>query len=58
MAATGLDQDLYNKFMQHLTQGLFITFEGYDIIPTQRFRMGMARINRSGKITKVGEYNA
>ena len=58
MAATGLDQELYNKFMQHLTQGLFITFEGYDIIPTQRFRMGMARINRSGKITKVGEYNA
>ena len=58
MAATGLDQELYNKFMQRLTQGLFITFEGYDIIPTQRFRMGMSKINRAGKITKVGEYNA
>ena len=58
MAATGLDQEMYNKFMQRLTQGLFITFEGYDIIPTQRFRMGMSKINRAGKITKVGEYNA
>ena len=58
MAATGLDTDLYNKFMQRLTQGLFIQFEGYDIIPTQRFRLGMSKINRAGVIHRVGEHDA
>ena len=58
MAATGLDSELYNKFMQRLTQGLFITYEGYDIVPTQRFRLGMSKINRAGNIHRVGEYDA
>ena len=58
MAATGLDAELYNKFMQRLTQGLFIQFEGYDIIPTQRFRLGMSKINRAGVIHRVGEHDA
>ena len=58
MAATGLDAELYNKFMQRLTQGLFIQFEGYDIIPTQRFRLGMSKINRAGIIHRVGEHDA
>lgn len=58
MAATGLESNDYNKFMQRLTQGLFITYEGYDIIPTQRFRLGMSKINRAGKIHKIGEYDA
>ena len=58
MAATGLDAELYNKFMQRLTQGLFIQFEGYDIIPTQRFRLGMSKINRAGIINRVGEHSA
>ena len=58
MAATGLDAELYNKFMQSLTQGLFIQFEGYDIIPTQRFRLGMSKINRAGVIHRVGEHDA
>ena len=58
MAATGLDTEMYNKFMQQLTRGLFIQFEGYDIIPTQRFRIGMSKINRASTIHKVGEYDA
>lgn len=58
MAATGLDAELYNKFMQRLTQGLFIQFEGYDIIPTQRFRLGMSKIDRAGVIHRVGEHDA
>ena len=58
MAATGLETNDYNKFMQRLTQGLFVTYEGYDIIPTQRFRLGMSKINRAGNIHKVGEYDA
>lgn len=58
MAATGLDSDMYNKLMQRLTQGLFIRYEGYDIVPTQRFRTGVKSINRLGNIHKVGEYDA
>jgi hypothetical protein len=58
MAATGLDAELYNKFMQRLTQGLFIQFESYDIVPTQRFRLGMSKINRAGTIHRVGEHDA
>lgn len=58
MAATGLDADLYNKFMQRLTQGLFIQYDGYDILPTQRFRLGMSKINKAAVIHKVGEFDA
>lgn len=58
IAATGLDTEMYAKFMQRLTQGLFIQFEGYDIIPTQRFRIGLAKIDRAGTIHKLGEYDA
>lgn len=58
MAATGLNQDDYNILMQRLTQGLFVQYEGYNIIPTQRFRLGMAKINRAGNIHRVGEVDA
>ena len=58
MAATGLDTELYNKFMQRLVKGLFIQFEGYDIIPTQRFRLGMSKINRASVINRIGEHDA
>jgi len=58
MAATGLDSEIYNKFMHRLTQGLFIQYEGYDILPTQRFRLGMSKINRAGNIHRVGEHDA
>lgn len=58
MAATGLASDDYNKLMRSLVSGLFVTFEGYDIVPTQRFRLGMSSINRAGVIRKVGEHDA
>lgn len=58
MAASGLDNDLYNKLMQKLTQGLFVQYEGYDIVPTQRFRHGMSKINRAGVVHRVGETDA
>jgi len=58
IAATGLDSDGYNKIMQRLTQGMFIVYEGYDICPTQRFRLGMEKINRAGHIHRVGEEDA
>lgn len=58
MAVTGLDNDSYNKIMQQLAKGLFVQFDSYDITPTQRFRLGMSRINRAGNIHRVGEYDA
>ena len=58
MAATGLDADMYNKLMQRLTQGLFIRYRGYDITPTERFRRGLEKINRSGNVHRLGEYDA
>jgi len=57
-AATGLDNELYNKLMQRMSQGLFIQYEGYDIVPTTRFRKGIALINRQGRIHRVGERDA
>lgn len=58
MAASGIESEMYNKMMQKLTAGLFIQYDGYDILPTQRFRLGMSRINRDGNIRKVGEHDA
>lgn len=53
-AATGLPNDDYNAIMQRLIGGMFIVFSKYDIVPTERFRLGMARINRQGVITRLG----
>lgn len=58
MAATGLSNDDYNSMMRMLTKGLFIQFDGYDILPTQRFRLGTARINRHVNIQRIGEIDA
>ena len=54
-AATGLTNDEYNAQMNKLAMGLFITFSKYEICPTERFRIGMSRINRNVRATRVGE---
>jgi len=56
-AATGMDNNEYNAQMNKLVRGLFITFTKYEIVPTERFRLGMAKINRNTIITRVGEFN-
>lgn len=58
MASSGLSGDDYNKVMRRLTSGLFVNFESYDIVPTQRFRIGMSKIDRNGVIRRVGEHDA
>ena len=57
-AAAGLTHEELNKALNELTKGLFVQFSGYDIIPTERFRLGVAQINKNTRLTKVGEYYA
>ena len=58
MAAVGLDAATYNGFMNALIRGSFVKLTANDILPTERFRLGMARINRRSNIGRVGENNA
>jgi hypothetical protein len=54
-ATSGLSTDDLNKALARLTSGLFIRFSNYDIIPTERFRLGIARINKDTVAHRVGE---
>lgn len=58
MAAVGLDTTTYNGYMSQLIRGSFVKLNGMDIIPTERFRLGMSKINRNGSLVRVGENNA
>jgi hypothetical protein len=53
--ATGLSNDDLNKALQNLTKGLFIRFSNHEIIPTERFRLGVARINKNTFAARLGE---
>lgn len=57
-AATGLTNDELNKALMLLTRGLFIRYQAHDIVPTERFRLGMTQINRNTRALRVGEHNA
>ena len=57
-AATGLDNDALNKALTILMRGLFIRFSNHDIVPTERFRLGVARLQRDTRVLRVGEHNA
>ena len=54
-AASGLSNDDLNKTLHRLTKGLFIRFVNHDIVPTERFRLGLARIQRNTFPRRVGE---
>jgi hypothetical protein len=54
-AATGLTNDELNKALNRLTRGLFIQFSNHDIIPTERFRLGLAKINKNISVKRLGE---
>lgn len=57
-AATGMTAEELNKALNRLTKTLFIKFHNHEIIPTERFRIGLGKINRKTYAPKVGEYNA
>lgn len=58
MAATGMEPKDLNGALNQLTKGLFLKFKNNDIIPTERFRKGLNRINRNTYAPKIGETNA
>lgn len=51
----GLERDTFNKQTAKLVRGMFIKYASGDILPTQRFRLGMSRINRNVAMKGVGE---
>ena len=54
-SAAGLSADDLNKALSRLTKCLFIQYQGYDIVPTERFRIGFSKINQETTIPRVGE---
>ena len=54
-SASGLTPDDLNKALSRLTKSLFIQYQGYDIVPTERFRIGLGHLNHATTITRVGE---
>ena len=54
-AATGLTNDELNKALNKLTRGLFRKFAAHDIVPTERFRLGLEKINKKTNIRRLGE---
>ena len=55
---TGMEQKDLNIILSRLIRMLFIRQDGFDIIPTERFRKGMARIKRDTYVPRLGEINA
>lgn len=58
MAAANLDVATYNGFINMLLRGSFIRLTGNDILPTERFRLGMSKIDRRANVMRIGENNA
>jgi DNA primase len=56
-AVTGMNSDDLNKTLNALTKTLFIKYNNHEIIPTERFRMGLSKIERKTYVPKVGEIN-
>lgn len=54
-AATGLSNDEYNTAMNQLISASFVQISKFDIIPTERFRKGLSKINRRISATRIGD---
>lgn len=57
MAAAGLETKDYNLLMNQLIRGSFVKLVGNDVLPTERFRLGMARVPRDVTVPRLGETN-
>lgn len=54
-AATGLTNDELSKALNLLTKGLFVRFVNHDIMPTERFRLGLTHLSRNTHVAGLGE---
>ena len=54
-ATTGLTNEELNKTLNRLTKGLFIQVSNFEILPTERFRLTLANIERNTHINPIGE---
>lgn len=54
-SAAGLAADELNKALSLLTKMNFVRYQGYDIVPTERFRIGVNKINKGTVVPRVGE---
>jgi hypothetical protein len=54
-ATTGLGNEELNRTLNRLTKGLFIRVSNFEIVPTERFRLTLANINRNTHINPIGE---
>ena len=57
-SVTGMENKDLNVALSRLTKLRFIKHEGYDIIPTERFRRGLSKIERETYAPRLGEINA
>lgn len=54
-ATTGLSNEELNRALNRLTKGLFIKVQNFEIIPTERFRITLNKIERRTHINPIGE---
>lgn len=54
-ATTGLGNEELNRTLNRLTKGLFIRVSNFEISPTERFRLTLAKIERNTHINPIGE---
>jgi len=55
LSAAGLTNDQYNGLMNRMLRNMFVKMSNAEIRPTERFRKGMAQINRNTEVRRVGE---
>ena len=56
-SVTGMDNKDLSVALSRLTKLRFIKHQGYDIVPTERFRRGLSAIERNTYAPKLGEIN-
>ena len=57
VSVTGMENKDLSVALSRLTKLRFIKHQGYDIIPTERFRRGLSKIERETYVPRLGEIN-
>lgn len=59
MSALGLKTDDYNGFMAQLIRGGFVRLINSDVLPTERFRLGLAKVDKAhSSAVAIGDNHA